>query len=298
MTQTRPRLRLGIIADPQYADLEPDLTMDRHFCRSRDKLHQAVEHFNGQPLDAVVVLGDLIDRGWENFAAALDILGTLHAPRILLPGNHDFLVEPDRLTQVHKLLSMPSPYHELVFDGLRLLVTDGTEISLFSTAPEDPRRQEAEMRLQALKASGAQNAYEWNAGISAAQAAWITERLSAAESAGEQVILLGHYPIYPSSDHMLWGAEELATSVVSSSSAIAYLCGHHHAGGHAERDGVHFVNFCGMVDTEHDNAFAVLTLFEDRIEIAGHGREPDRWLDLSPQKQRTAGFPDNSLTDA
>ncbi|MFL0692164.1 MAG: hypothetical protein ACJLUP_08625 [Agrobacterium tumefaciens] len=67
MTDTLARLRLGIIADPQYADLDPDRERDRYFRNSLDKLGEAVEHFNSRNLDAVVVLGDLIDRGWENY---------------------------------------------------------------------------------------------------------------------------------------------------------------------------------------------------------------------------------------
>lgn len=285
MTDTHPLLRLGIIADPQYADLDPDPRLDRHFRRSLDKLGEAVETFNAQPLDAVVVLGDLIDRGWENFDAVLGVLDRLHAPRILLPGNHDFLVDPNRLSDVHARLGMPMPYYGVSFPGLRLLVIDGSEISLFSAAEGDARHAEARLRLQALKASGAANAHEWNAGISDRQADWIVERLAAAQECGEKVILLGHYPIYPPSDHMLWDAERLAASVASAPSAIAYLCGHQHVGGYAERNGVHFVNFCGMVDTEETNAFAVLTVFDDRIEIAGHGREPDRHLSLLPEKR-------------
>ena len=284
MTTDTPRLRLGIIADPQYADLDPNTRLNRHFRRSLAKLSEAVTRFNAQDLDAVVVLGDLIDRDWESLAPVLDVLDTLDAPRILLPGNHDFLVEPDRLSEVHAALGMPAPYHEVRLKGLRLLVTDGNEISLFAPPVGDSRRLEAEQRLAAIKARNLPNANTWNAGISDLQAGWIAERLAGAEAAGEKVILLGHYPIYPPSDHALWGAEDLTETITASPAAIAYLCGHDHRGNCAERDGVHFLNFCGMVDTEHDNAFAILSLFDDRIEIEGHGREPSRRLPLAPAK--------------
>jgi 3',5'-cyclic AMP phosphodiesterase CpdA len=276
-----PRLRLGIIADPQYANLDPDLRLNRYFRQSLLKLREAVARFNAQALDAVVVLGDLIDRDWENLAPVLEILDTLEAPRILLPGNHDFLVEPDRLSQVHAALGMPAAYHEIRIKGLRLLVTDGNEISLFAPPVGDERRIEARRRLAAMQAENAPNAHDWNAGLSDRQAGWIAERLAAAEVAGENVILLGHYPIYPLSDHALWGAEALADLITGSPAAIAYLCGHDHRGHCAERDSVHFVNFCGMVDTEHDNAFAIVSVFDDRIEIAGEGREPSRYLPLA-----------------
>lgn len=290
MTTDTPCLRLGIIADPQYADLDPNLVADRHFRRSLDKLREAVDHFNTQDLDAVLVLGDLIDRGFENLAAVLEILGSLDAPRILLPGNHDFLVEPGRLAEIHAALGMPAPYYETELKGVRLLVTDGSEISLFAPPERDERRAEAEMRLAELKEKGAPNAHHWNAGISDRQTTWIAERLAAAEANGEDVILLGHYPVYPPSDHTLWDAEKLAALIAGSSSALAYLCGHHHVGNYAELNGVHFVNFCGMVDTEHQNAFAVLSVFNDRIEIAGHGREPDRRLERTITKQRSVSL--------
>lgn len=281
MTTELPRLKLGIIADPQYADLDPDPKLDRHFRRSLEKLRAAVAHFNTQSLDAVVVLGDLIDRDLENLPAVLAVLEDLQAPRILLPGNHDFLIEPEHLAAVYAMLGMPAPYHEVQFRGLRLLVTDGNEISLFAPPEGDSRRIEAAARLAALRAEGAANAHDWNAGISERQASWIAKRLAAAVAAGDRVILLGHYPIYPPSDHTLWNAEDVAAMVASSPACIAYLCGHHHAGNHGERQGVHFINFCGMVDTEHENAFAVLSVFDDRIEVEGHGREPSRRLMLS-----------------
>ena len=284
MTTDTPRLRLGIIADPQYADLDPNTRLNRHFRRSLAKLSEAVTRFNAQDLDAVVVLGDLIDRDWESLAPVLEVLDTLDAPRILLPGNHDFLVEPDRLSEVHAALGMPAPYHGVRLKGLRRLVTDGNEISLFAPPVGDSRRLEAEQRLAAIKARNLPNANTWNAGISDLQAGWIAERLAGAEAAGEKVILLGHYPIYPPSDHALWGAEDLTETITASPAAIAYLCGHDHRGNCAERDGVHFLNFRGMVDTEHDNAFAILSLFDDRIEIEGHGREPSRRLPLAPTK--------------
>lgn len=285
MKSDLPRLKLGVIADPQYADLDPDLQLDRHFRRSLAKLEDAVDHFNRQTLDAVVVLGDVIDRDFRSFAPALNVLDRLKAPRILLPGNHDFLVEADRLGEVHAALGMPAPYYEQVIGDIRLIVTDGCEIALFSSPEGDPRHSKAKARLAVLKAEGAKNAFDWNAGMSAQQSNWIAERLSSAEASGERVIVLGHYPIFPFTDHAHWDAGELAGLIASSPAVLAYLCGHHHAGNHAERDGVHFINFCGMVDTEDQNAFAVLSVFADRIEVEGHGREPSRRLMLPPAKR-------------
>lgn len=280
MSQESPVLRLGVITDPQYAALPPHPQLNRHYARSLEKLSQAVDCFNTMPLHAVVVLGDLIDRGFENFAPVLAELDRLRHPRILLPGNHDFAVVQERLGEIHQVLAMPAPYHDLSINGIRIIVTDGNEISLFALAEGDPRRIEAQARLAAMKAAGAVNAMDWNGGMSASQTAWLARRLKDAEAAGEKVIVLGHYPIHPFSDHCLWQAEDLARMLAGSPAAIAYLCGHDHSGNYGLLGATHFINFCGMVDTEFDNAFAVLDLYPDRIEIEGFGREQSRRLAL------------------
>ncbi|PYB77926.1 metallophosphoesterase [Rhizobium wuzhouense] len=281
MRHEEPRLRLGIIADPQYADRDPDTDLNRYFREVPARLEQAITHFEPLPLDAIIVLGDLIDRDFENFSTVLGILERSRHPRILLPGNHDFLVSADRLHDIHATLGMPAPYYQHRLNGVRLLVTEGNEISLFSSPKGDPRHVEAEARLAALKAEGVANAQTWNAGISQTQEDWIRARLTEAEAACEPVLLLGHYPIHPPSDHNLWDGERLADLVATSPASVAYLCGHQHAGNYARLGNTHFVNFCGMVDTPETSAFAVLSLFDDRIEIEGFGREPSRILSLT-----------------
>ena len=64
-----PKLRLGLVADPQFADIDSGKT--RFYRQSIGKLAEAVEHFNGLDLEGCVNLGDLIDRHWESFAEVL-----------------------------------------------------------------------------------------------------------------------------------------------------------------------------------------------------------------------------------
>jgi hypothetical protein len=42
--------------------------------------------------------------------------------------------------------------------------------------------------------------------------------------------------------------------------------------------GTHFVNFRGMVEGEHDNAYARVDVYLDRIDIIGQGVETSRLL--------------------
>lgn len=278
--QSSPLLRFGLIADPQYAPIAPNDRLDRHYAQSLGKLEAAIACFNGEPLDFVVTLGDVIDRDWENFDRVLPLYETLRHTHHILPGNHDFAVAANRLAEVHARLGMPAPYHDFLVNGVRLILTDGNEVSLFAPPLDDPRRVEAAERLAALTAAGAANAQMWNAGMSATQVAWLGERLRQAEAAGERAIVFGHYPLHPASDHNLWGAEEISALIAASPAAIGYFCGHNHAGNYGLLNGTHFVNIKGMVDTFDENAFAIVAVHVDRIEITGFGREESRVLAL------------------
>ncbi|THF47551.1 metallophosphoesterase [Allorhizobium terrae] len=273
MQKTSPLLRLGIIADPQYAALPPDARMDRHYANSLTKLRAAIHAFNLEDLDRVVVLGDLIDRGFEHFAPALETFAASRHPVIFLPGNHDFAVKPEQRSMVQAALDMPAPYYDVVVNGVRLIITDCCEISTFAPPPGDARLKEAESLLAALKEKGAINAHDWNAGMSASQIAWLKSRLALAEQHGEKAIVLGHYPLHPFSDHALWDAQTVAEIISSSPAALAYLSGHDHRGNYGKLGHTHFINFKGMVDTERDNAYATLKLMPDTLIIEGSGRQ-------------------------
>jgi predicted MPP superfamily phosphohydrolase len=282
----RPILRLGIIADPQYADADPNADLDRHFRESLGRIEAAIEVFNGRDLDAVVTLGDVIDHGWENFAPVMALYRRLRHKALFLPGNHDFSVDAVHLGDVHRRLGMPAHYHDLLVAGHRLIVLDGSEISLFAPPDGHPRRAQAALRLEALTAEGALNAQRWNGGLGEAQFAWLTDVLDHARDDAEPVVILCHYPVTPANVHDLWDAPRLLALVAAYPNVRAYLSGHNHAGNTESRSGAggsltHFVTFKGMVDTPDQTAFAILTLQRDRLEIEGFGREESRVLGLT-----------------
>lgn len=279
MSQT-PLLRFGVIADPQYADADPDLALDRHFRQSLRRVAQAIETFNGRDLDVVITLGDLIDRDWASFDAVLPLYRTLNHRALFLPGNHDFAVDPAHLGAVHKRLGMPAPYHDLLIGGIRLVILDGSEVSTFALPAGHPRHDMAAQRLASLQQAGAHNAQAWNGTLSEAQFAWLTEVLEDAADDGEPVMILCHYPVFPPNEHDLWDAPRVLALIERFPNVRAYLNGHNHAGNEGIRGGTQFVTFKGMVDTPDQTAFAIVSLFEDRMEIEGFGREESRVLPL------------------
>ena len=280
MSLEKPFLRFGVLADPQYADAEPWALLDRYYRNSIIKLEEAFGVLNGEDLSFVVTLGDLVDKDWESFDPVLAAYKGLKHESFLMPGNHDFSVAPERLGEVHARLGMPAAWHDFSRGGIRFIIIDGNEVSLFSAPEGGPRHAAAKARLDALTSEGAINAKEWNGGISDEQFTWLEATLAKAKAAGEQAIVMGHYPLYPENEHNLWGGERLIELFERSGNVIAYLNGHNHVGNLGRHGSTWYVNFKGIVDTEKENAFAVVELYPDRIEITGYGREESRTLEL------------------
>lgn len=179
----RPTLSFGLVADPQYADVDPAGT--RFYRQSIGKLTEAVAHFNGCDLAFGVNLGDLIDRHW---------------------------------------------------------------------------------------------ARTWNGAVSDRQLQWFEATCQTAAQAGQRVIVMAHHPVHPADDHNAWNFPQLLEVLSRNRNVVAWFSGHNHAGALGVFEGVPCLTLRGMVETERTNAYAVVHLHADRLEVVGHGREPSREL--------------------
>ena len=54
---------------------------------------------------------------------------------------------------------------------------------------------------------------------------------------------------------------------------VAYFNGHNHAGNYGVKNGIHYVNLKGMVETSDTTSFSIVRVFKDRLEVDGFGRE-------------------------
>jgi predicted phosphodiesterase len=84
----------------------------------------------------------------------------------------------------------------------------------------------------------------------------------------------------PFEAHALWNSEEVLSVLSKFENVKLYLNGHNHAGNYAFQNGIHFVNLKGMVETETENAFSIISFSDKQIEIKGFGREESRILNL------------------
>lgn len=273
-------LRFGVMADVQYADR--DTVGSRHFRQSLALLEQCVADLNGRDLAFTIQLGDIIDRGEENLDRVLTVFQRLEMPRYHVLGNHDFaLSRPALLAK----LGMARGYYHFSRGSWRFVILDGNDISLSGGWPEDsPNRRQATAWFEELQSQGKSNAERWNGGIGQAQQDWLKETLRGADERGERVIVFCHMPaLAAASDEslVLWNDEQIVEILESHPCVAAYVSGHDHAGGYARQDGIHHVSLQGMVEAPSENAYGIVELYADRIEVRGVGKVPSRSLLLA-----------------
>jgi hypothetical protein len=283
--QGAPLFRFGVVADPQYAPLPPNLRLNRYYSNSLWKLSEAITAFNQQDLAFVVTLGDIIDRDYASYGHILPLYDKLRHPRFFLLGNHDYSVAADYLGSVLRTAGMPSAYYDFAGTGpggknWRFVIVDGNDISLFSTPAGSENRRLAAEKIDALKKAGRKNAQTHNATLGEAQFTWLETTLARAEAANERVIVMGHYPIFPANSANLWDDDRMVQLLTRHPNVVAYFNGHNHKGNYGTLGATHFLNFCGMVDTAETTAYAVVELFADRLVVSGTGREPNRTLKI------------------
>lgn len=275
-------LRFGVVADPQFAPVAPNTDFGCYYGNSLWKLSEAIAVLDREDdLAFVVTLGDVIDRDWLSFSYILPLYDRLRTERFFLAGNHDFSVDPAYLDSVLRTLGLTSGYYEFARGGIRFVVVDGTDVSTFAPPVGDPRRALAAERIERLREAGAANAKPWNGSLSDAQFAWLGDKLQAASDAGERVIVLSHYPVNPPHRDNLLDSERLLCLVAKFPNVAAWFSGHNHDGNYGRIGNTHFVTFKGMVGTPTETAYAIVTVFADRIEIEGFGREDSRTLPLA-----------------
>ncbi len=266
---------IGVFADCQYCDCETRGT--RYYRNAYNKLETTVNHFNKvENIDFVVSLGDLIDHGFENYAPVMSLLGKLEKPIFHILGNHDFSVEPEHLSRVPAQFGLNQTYYSFTQKGWKFIFLNGNEIS-FSSADKEKVKL-AETISARLKSEGKPNHHNWNGGIGKEQLQWFAGQLELAETQNLKVAVFCHYPVLHYECHTLWDQDEIVSAIEKHNCVKLWLNGHNHAGNYAFHHGVHFVNLKGMIETENENAYSVITLSGDSIEIEGFGREKSQKL--------------------
>jgi manganese-dependent ADP-ribose/CDP-alcohol diphosphatase len=266
-------VKIGVFADCQYCDCDP--AMNRYYRNSLQKLTECITEFNSdKEIKFVVGLGDLIDRDFVSFISVNTILDKSKRRVYNVTGNHDLEVEAPMRNVVPRKLGMKNTYYTVIKENWQFIFLDGNEITTRSNDPEIV--EQANLMMKKLRDEGKRNGQAYNGGISEKQLHWMEEQLKTATRKNRNVILFCHFPLLPATAEVLWNAEELIQVLEKYSCVKAWINGHNHAGNYAEQNGIHYINLKGMVDTENQTAYSIITFSDTQINIDGFGREESK----------------------
>lgn len=263
-------VQIGIITDCQYCDCAANGV--RHYRLSLAKLDSCIQTFNALPLAAVFHLGDMIDHDYGSYDSVLPRFRQFSAPTFLVLGNHDYMIKKEYKPGLLDRLGLKDGYYRVDLGDWSLVILNGDDLSYFAPQTRQQRSERDDI-VAALYSNLRFNGMLWNGGIGSGQMRWLNDQLETAQRTGRKVVVLCHFPLFSKTDHNLFNNRELFGLLDGFPCVKAYFSGHYHNGHYQVRQGIHLVNFKGMVNTEA-NAFSVVTLTADSILIRGYGREP------------------------
>jgi len=88
----------------------------------------------------------------------------------------------------------------------------------------------------------------------------------------QDVIVFGHLPLWPEGEKHTAECGRCAKDSGEYGCVRAYLCGHNHAGGYGQENGIHYLNLPGAVNDPDGRTWAMIQVWPDRMEIQGTER--------------------------
>ena len=270
-----PDFEIGVIADCQYCQCEP--TEVRFYKQSPDRMLEAVNELNGHTLAYTIHLGDFIDRDFNSFDTVMPIWNRLKSDSYHVLGNHDFSVADSLKPLIFEKMGLKDRYYSIVKHNWRFIVLDGNDLSIYG-ALSKKKKQQTDSLFKVLSDAELPNL---KGGLGREQLQWIEKELELATKNKEKVGFYCHFPaVGETNAHNLWNYGQLLDLITPYDCVKFYFNGHNHAGGYVKKEGIHYLNFKGMVDTQDSTAFARVTFHHDSLIVKGYGREPDRALKI------------------
>ena len=277
-TTTLPDFEIGVIADCQYCYCDP--TEVRFYKKAPGRLTNAVKELNNHSLDYTIHLGDFIDKNFSSFDTLVPIWKGLKSEKYHVLGNHDFSVADSLKHLVMGKMGLKERYYSITKNQWRFIVLDGNDLSVHG-ALTPTKKQQTDSIFTLLSAKELPNIKSWNGGLSQEQLNWVESELQLATDNNENVGFYCHFPaLGETNDHNLWNYTHLLSIIEKYNCVKFYFNGHNHAGGYVQKNGVHFLNFKGMVDTSDSTSFARVSFKKDSIIVTGYGRESNRSLPI------------------
>jgi predicted phosphodiesterase len=260
-TQEAPAIRLGLLTDLHYADLDP--AGDRHYRESLTKIREAITRFRELKIDQAIELGDFIDAAptVEGEIANLKKIerefSQLTCPRHYVLGNHCVYT----LTKEEFLANSGAQKSFYSFDhqGIHFVVLD----ACFRTDG---------------KSYGRKN-YDWtDANLPNHELQWLKNDL---KKSGSPTVVFVHQRLDTKQPYGIRNAVQAREILEQSGQVLAVFQGHNHINDHKMINKIHYVTLNAMVTGSGpaQNAYSILDIWKDgTMKLDGFRTHQDRAL--------------------
>ncbi|GAB6010057.1 metallophosphoesterase [Dysgonomonas reticulitermitis] len=273
-------IRIGLIADIQYCDC--DKSGNRYYRNTLQKLVECVDDLNGKEVQFTINLGDLVDRDTpRNIDSVLIRLDKLDAVVYNLTGNHDYGDVQDN-DQLYKRLNMPGEYYSFNKGNWHFIMLNTNEIASYANVKGTEKDVELAEMLQKIKDQKRPNGASYNGGISKKQMQWLEQELKKSQQDSVNTLIFSHHPLYGVKGLTALNDIEIIDLLSKYPTTVkGVISGHHHAGAFGVYKDIPFITTEGMVETESINAYGIVTIYPDKIELEGKGSTKSRTILLN-----------------
>lgn len=252
-----PLLRVGLVTDLHYADKAPAGT--RHYREAIPKFEECIDRFNGENLDLAIELGDFIDAAEEvevelGYLDAIEkVFAEFRGDRHYVLGNHCVWTLTKEQFRDHS--GARATYYSFDKNGVHFVVLDAC--------------------YRADGVSYENKNYEWtDTEIPLEEREWLREDLSRTDL---PTLVFTHQRIDVANHYGVKSGEEVRDILRESGKVRAVFQGHNHLNEHREIEGIHYVTLAAAIEGagEERNAYSVLEVYGDRLEVKGFRDQAD-----------------------
>lgn len=252
----RPALRIGLVADVQYADKDSEI--GRHYRDSLGKLREAVARFNEEKADLLIELGDLVDAG-DTVAEETAYLKAVEAELVKFRGDGHYVLGNHCLwsltrDEYRKVCAGRGEHYSFDKGGFHFVILDACYRPDGATY-------------------GAKNSRWQESLIPEAERRWLAADLAAT---AKKTLVFVHQRLDAGPPYGVQNAAEVRKTLEDSGKVLAVFQGHHHAGDLQKVNGIHYVTLVGMTEGAgaESNAYGVLDVFGDgTLVLTGFRRQ-------------------------
>ena len=161
------------------------------------------------------------------------------------------------------------------------IILDGSDLSTFGSVNGSKQYNIGMAKFEEIKTEGRNNAYTWNGGIADRQLKWLGKLLAKADDSDKKVVIFCHWPLLPENGTQLWNNREVLSLINTHPSVVAWIAGHHHAGGYEVNNNIHHLIMKGMVEAKSETSFGIMDVYPDKLVLKGYGDQDDQTLEFS-----------------